>query len=484
MKNTSQKSDDNLRSLFFYNDLYRYFFSKKITNIDNELKNINKNKILMKNANKFGDDFKYIYQLNNLLNEKRKKYNFNFVTFNLYKIYLYKYSNDNDEFKDLSNFLDKLFYRIINDTEILYKLNKDFYSKATSEYSEYTKIKNIIERSLSAKKIDSVDIFKFLELDFGKKSVNAEFIISGYCEKIKETNRKNKNKKESNKSSTDISTIKDQKKNVSNSCKDIGNSPVEIIQKSSRSVQNDDNHSMNSKTSSFVSITDSENVNEEEIKSNIETNSNFSPDNDISTESYNTTANVKERKASMSMNNSNSSLLSAEQANPNIQLSRNQRSFSSSSSTIRKNQLEDDINCNFLNELDSIYLFNVKRDLMKNIFSLNFLDTIFYDKAFLKLRKIFYQIYGHKLESKIENFPTLNYPTKIKNFSNGLEPSLFVKPYNDFFVNRAFNITHEYFNNYIKRNEIKFKTDHIILYDKEITIPTKEKTYIYKCELI
>ena len=246
----------------------------------------------------------------------------------------------------------------------------------------------------------------------------------------------------------------------------------------------DDNHSMNSKTSSFVSITDSENVNEEEIKSNIETNSNFSPDNDISTESYNTTANVKERKASMSMNNSNSSLLSAEQANPNIQLSRNQRSFSSSSSTIRKNQLEDDINCNFLNELDSIYLFNVKRDLMKNIFSLNFLDTIFYDKAFLKLRKIFYQIYGHKLESKIENFPTLNYPTKIKNFSNGLEPSLFVKPYNDFFVNRAFNITHEYFNNYIKRNEIKFKTDHIILYDKEITIPTKEKTSIYKCELI
>ena len=484
LKNTSQKSDDNLRSLFFYNDLYRYFFSKKITNIDNELKNINKNKILMKNANKFGDDFKYIYQLNNLLNEKRKKYNFNFVTFNLYKIYLYKYSNDNDEFKDLSNFLDKLFYRIINDTEILYKFNKDFYSKATSEYSEYTKIKNIIERSLSAKKIDSVDIFKFLELDFGKKVVNAEFVVSGCCEKIKETNRKNKNKKESNKSSTDISTIKDQKKNVSNSCKDIGNSPVEIIHKSSRSVQNDDNHSMNSKTSSFVSITDSENVNEEEIKSNIETNSNFSPDNDISTESYNTTANVKERKASMSMNNSNSSLLSAEQANPNIQLSRNQRSFSSSSSTIRKNQLEDDINCNFLNELDFIYLFNVKRVLMKNIFSLNFLDTIFYDKAFLKLRKIFYQIYGHKLESKIENFPTLNYPTKIKNFSNGLEPSLFVKPYNDFFVNRAFNITHEYFNNYIKRNEIKFKTDNIILYDKEITIPTKEKTYIYKCELI
>jgi hypothetical protein len=126
LKNTSQKSDDNLRSLFFYNDLYRYFFSKKITNIDNELKNINKNKILMKNANKFGDDFKYIYQLNNLLNEKRKKYNFNFVTFNLYKIYLYNYSNDNDEFKDLSNFLDKLFYRIINDTEILYKFNKDF----------------------------------------------------------------------------------------------------------------------------------------------------------------------------------------------------------------------------------------------------------------------------------------------------------------------------------------------------------------------
>ena len=56
-ENISEKNNQDKRSLFYYNDLYRFFFSKNINNIDNKLKEINKNKIIMKNSNKFGNDF-------------------------------------------------------------------------------------------------------------------------------------------------------------------------------------------------------------------------------------------------------------------------------------------------------------------------------------------------------------------------------------------------------------------------------------------
>ena len=490
LKNIGQKDDESIRSLFYYNDLYRYFFSKKITNVDNELKSINKNKYLVKNSSKFGDDFKYIFNVNKLLIDKRKKFNFNFITLNLEKIYLYKHNTESGEYPNLCSFLDKLLQRIIKEHDFLYNIDKGFFFKSNSEYPVYNTIKSKIERMISSKKYDYLDINIFMDLNFGNKEIDGEYINSGLCENIKDSNKKNKIKikKESNKSSTDIASLKEQKIKKPYSCKDIENSPLEVIEKSSRSVQNDDNHSMHTK--SFSSLSDLENINEEELKNNnIEINSNFSEDlnNDSFSESYHTTANEKENKESIFINNSESSTLSAQPTNKNINIYKNNKdkdSFSSSSSTIKKKQLEDDINCNFLNELDSVYLFNVKRDLMKNIFSLNFLDTIFYEKTFIKLRKIFFQQYESKLESKIEDFPNLSYPTKIKNFSNGLEPSLFVKPYNEYYANRTFSITHEYFENYMKDKKIKYKNENISLIDKQLTIPTKEITRIYKCELI
>ena len=148
-------------------------------------------------------------------------------------------------------------------------------------------------------------------------------------------------------------------------------------------------------------------------------------------------------------------------------------------------KVEDEINFNFLYELDSTYLFNTKRDLMKNIFSLYFIDTIFYDKNFIELKKLFFQTYGHSIEQfSNRNFSSLNYPTRIKNFSNGLEPSLFLKPFNDFYSHKTFPITHEYFENYLNKNKIKFKSGYINLIGKQISIPIKEKTCSYKCELI
>ena len=132
-----------------------------------------------------------------------------------------------------------------------------------------------------------------------------------------------------------------------------------------------------------------------------------------------------------------------------------------------------------------MFLFNVKKDLIKNIFSLNFLETIFYDKTFVKLRKIFYQLYEDSLEFPTKSFPTLDYPTKIKNFSNGLEPPFFLNPIKNFYNNKIFPITHGYFNDYMESKNIKFKNENIDLIKKPIFISSKKNEIInYNCELI
>ena len=145
LKNVGQKDDESIRSLFYYNDLYRYFFSKKITNVDNELKSINKNKYLVKNSSKFGDDFKYIFNVNKLLIDKRKKFNFNFITLNLEKIYLYKHNTESGEYPNLCTFLDKLLPRIIKEHDFLYNIDKGFFFKSNSEYPVYNTIKSKID---------------------------------------------------------------------------------------------------------------------------------------------------------------------------------------------------------------------------------------------------------------------------------------------------------------------------------------------------
>ena len=484
IKTSGIKEGENKRSLFCYNDLYRYFFSKKITNVESELKSINKKKDLTKNFNKFGDDFIYLYNINNILSGKIKQFNFNFITFNLEKIYRYKLEIDSLHLKELNNFYETILDVIIKENEILYKIDKNFFFKTNSDYPNYNKIKNKIEPMISTSKVfETIDLIKYLDLEFGNKSIGIEYINSGLCEIIKEPkNKKTKSKNELNKTRTDIYSSEVEGKKYMRSSTELGTSPGEILCNVSKSAQNEDNHSIHLRTSSFVS-SDIGSEHNEDAKSHNESFSNKSQDSlddDSSSYSYHTSSGVKIKKGLPSINNSYLSLLSADpNMNKNYLYSSN-----SSNIIIDKKQLEDDINCNFLNKLDSIYLFNVKRDLIKNIFSLNFLDTIFYDKTFLELKKLFYQEYEPSLESVTKTHPTLNYPTKIKNFSNGVEPSLFLSPYQNFYSHKNFHITHEYFNQFITNNKKQFKNESINLIEKRIFIPTKERIHSYNCELI
>ena len=401
---------------------------------------------------------------------------------------MYKYNLTSQEFKDLSRFLETLLTLVVKEHDILYKLDKDFFFKANSEYTNYNKIKNKIEKLISLKKLTFLEISHYLDLEFGKTILEAESINSGKCENNKDFKRKIKGKEEQNKSFKEIFNFKNNYKKSAHSSTELGNSPGQLLNSTPKNVQNDDSHSINSRTSSIFSTSDVASVHSEEPKSPNESSSNLSPNstnnNDISMESFKTTKEGKILKDFSSISDSNSSLLSANPTNTNTEnaINVNNNDSSSNHTITKKTSLLDDINCNFLNELDSMYLFNVKRDLMKNIFSLNFLDTIFNDKAFIILKKEFFKTYGQSLEGLTENIHYLNYPTKIKNFSNGLEPSLFLKPYNDFYTYKTFPITHQYFNDFIEKNKLRNKSINLI--EKQIFIPQKDQVSIYQCEII
>ena len=80
----NKKFDENKIS---YNDIYRYLFSKKLTNIESDIVKLNKEKIYQKYFPQFGKELIIIYNNNNLLLSKEKKFNCNFITFNVEKIY-------------------------------------------------------------------------------------------------------------------------------------------------------------------------------------------------------------------------------------------------------------------------------------------------------------------------------------------------------------------------------------------------------------
>ena len=483
-KNKKEKNSKN-RTLFCYNDIYRYLLSKKITNIKTEMNRINKDKILSKYFDKFGDELKIINHINNLLN-KEKRFQYNFITFNIDKVYKYSFNIDKSSStkKELSDFLEKLLIRLINEHEILYELNKEFFFQKNSNYDNYNRIKNKIFNLKEENKFDDVSVKEELEKKYSEKCNVSELVTSGLCENIKEK-KKSKNKIELNKPSIFPKNQKDSSKITNN---DIKNDFV-IIPEQNKNISNSakmDSENLiinDSRSSSLLSGSDLSSNNEEVISQSESSSNNyniinFSPDNP---------GNNEKLSPSCFINSSNTNKTSTHaKTNSNYSLTSDNSKLKFqilSKINLIEDMYENNNNC-FFNKLDNMYLFNVKRDLMKNIFSINFIDTIFYDKTFIELTKLFLQNYGDMIEIQNKNNIYLNYPTKIKNFSNGVEPPLFVKPFNNFFFHKTFPITHEFFYNYIQSHKQKYKYRYINLFEKQIRIPEKDKKYEFKCELI
>ena len=134
---------------------------------------------------------------------------------------------------------------------------------------------------------------------------------------------------------------------------------------------------------------------------------------------------------------------------------------------------------NYFNEPDECYIKNAKKELMMNIFSIYFFDIFFNNENFKLMKNYYLQNFeGIQISTKL-----LDYPTKIKNFNNGLEPNLFLKPFSLFFTNKIFPITHKYYYKYMINNNVA-QYEPIILYEKKLSEFYFKDKFDKKCELI
>ena len=141
----------------------------------------------------------------------------------------------------------------------------------------------------------------------------------------------------------------------------------------------------------------------------------------------------------------------------------------------------DNINC-FFDQYDEMYLKNPKKELMSTIFAYIFQKSFFNNKLFKKLKTYYLNNF------KADDFTkVLDYPSKMKHYSNGIEPPKFLKYNKSFYISKVFPITHDYFYDYmLKKNLIG---DSIILFKNKLKIPNinnrkESNDFDYNCDLL
>ena len=135
---------------------------------------------------------------------------------------------------------------------------------------------------------------------------------------------------------------------------------------------------------------------------------------------------------------------------------------------------------NILDKLDKHSILNPKKELMKTIFGTYFSKSFFENESFKKLKtKFLNSFHTPNPDTKL-----LNYPSKNKNFINGLHPPLFLKENNKFFISKIFPITHDYYYDYMHKNNLL--NDSIILLKPTLSLEKNINSNFKKfnCELI
>ena len=118
-------------------------------------------------------------------------------------------------------------------------------------------------------------------------------------------------------------------------------------------------------------------------------------------------------------------------------------------------------------------IINPKNEFFFKTFSHSFIDIFFYNKPFINLKNFYISNFKTGRENK-----ALNYPSRLKNFSNKFECPLFLTQDLNFFDDKFFNITHSYILSYLN----KFQHRKIPFIKRNIGI--NQKAYQFECELI
>ena len=362
---------DKKYTIFYVNDFYRYA-------IDSMNINEQKNKNIVKKC-------KVLLKYNEYFNDIEDKFELNFTTYFLLKIFDYKKdldNNNNSLINELKKIINILFLNILKEHIYLKDLGNKYFFKINSSLHCYNELIKLIKNQYIPKKMDCLkEINKFLENN------SQQMIEKKHKDSISLSDDKEKkeNEKEKKVSSKNIIEKKDSEKNNKNK-------------------ENNNN-----------------NNEEDELKKSI-----------------NKTINISDKSFQRKMNK-----------------------------------------ISYFNNFDKFFLKNVKKEIMNNIFSLYYIDVFYFNKGFCRMRDYFINRF---LDDSNIYTKQLNYPSKIKNFSNNLEPPLFIKQYNDFFNNPIFPISHSYA---IDKINIFKKNDRTIkLIRKKIPVTHSEITKIFECEYI
>ena len=133
-------------------------------------------------------------------------------------------------------------------------------------------------------------------------------------------------------------------------------------------------------------------------------------------------------------------------------------------------------NNNYSFDLNTIHnvVRSPKKELLLSHFALQFKDVYFHNDAFVKIKSS----YPYTNATHLNTFHLLTYPSKIKNFSNTLQPPPFLKQANSFFDSTFFKISHSY----ITDNQA-LPQQQLIPFQKHL-LSQHEHEHTFECELL
>ena len=437
---------DDYETIYFISDYLKLILSDKKLS-----KKYEKNKIISQRLKFYKDVKEIIIDIdnNNKDNNNNKIFDFYFTSYFFYKIYKFKtsieYFKNNTlideklikQLKEINSVLFKFSTIILNDHLKLNKLFKDFYKKTQINDSALKNLLKAIQNIL-----------------FNKKNKN-KFITDLVNEIEKEIPECENNSKNGRNSENLNTKLYDE---VDNNIPKSKTKKYSIDLDRNNEENNDIKIEEDNKDEEITYIVNNKNEasKEQEITNNINKSNNDLPlEEKILNNNINETkvGNIEEKE-----NNLNEEI-------PLLELTK------------------DLYSKNIFDKIDKSYVINPKKELMKNIFGIYFEHSFFNNKLFKKMRNYYLNFFkGTEPSTKL-----LNFPTKIKSFTNGLEPPLFLKENKKFFISKIFPITHKYFYTYM--NEHNILNESIILLKENILVPFNNlsnnlEKKEFDCELI
>ena len=128
---------------------------------------------------------------------------------------------------------------------------------------------------------------------------------------------------------------------------------------------------------------------------------------------------------------------------------------------------------------DRNIIFCGKKLFLKKVFSESFKNLLFYDKSFMKV-KLAFLLNFRQYKNIDEGTKQFNYPITQKNYSNSIEPKIFMKKDSNFYDKFYLKLSHKYLNDSVFKNveNLDFY-HHVFKFDEKV-----EKNKVLFCEIV